>query len=275
MSQTSAASRPFFARANDLHCRDWSARLSRFIRARLHQLASRSLLFADDPRVCSAWRRGWEAAHYLRLLRWRDAGFRPRIIYDIGAHLGLWSEMAQVVFCPDTIFLFEPQREFQDKVRARQPRDTHWEIVPVALGEREEVRSMHVTQNAAASSLLAPATAGVPANWGTQPVRREEVAVAPLDSLVTKRPMPGPDLVKIDVQGFERAVLAGGRETLLEAQRLVIEVSLHPIYQGQALLPEVVQTLSGLGFQMEDMNEGCRPWPGPVSQVDLWWKRAK
>jgi hypothetical protein len=145
----------------------------------------------------------------------------------------------------------------------------------VALGEREEIQAMHVTENSAASSLLAPVPGEVPANWGTKPVRREEVQVMPLDVLAPARGMPLPDLVKIDVQGYERAVLAGGKKTFIETQRIVIEVSLQPIYRGQALLPEVVQTLSGWGFELEDISEGSRPWPGPVSQVDLWMKRTK
>ena len=275
MSQTSAASRTFFSRANDIRCRDWSARLSRFLRARLHRLSSAGLLFADDPRVCSAWKRGWEPAHYLRLVRWRDAGFRPRAIYDIGAHRGLWSEMAQAVFQPEQIVLFEPQREFQDKARARQAGEAKWEFLPVALGEREEIQTMHVTENSAASSLLAPVAGEVPANWGVKPVRREEVQVMPLDVLAPARGLPLPDLVKIDVQGYERAVLAGGKETLSGTQRIVVEVSLQPIYRGQALLPEVLQVLSAWGFELKDISEGCRPWPGPVSQVDLWLKRTK
>ncbi|MCI0539734.1 MAG: FkbM family methyltransferase [Verrucomicrobiales bacterium] len=275
MSQSTAASRTFFSRANDIRCRDWSARLSRFLRARLHRLASAGLLFADDPRVCSAWKHGWEASHYLRLLRWRDTGFRPRCVYDIGAHVGCWSEMAEATFHPEQIFLFEPQHEFHDQARTRQPEKANWEVVPLALGDRDEIQTMNVTENPAASSLLTPDAGGVPASWGATPVRREEVRVVRLDGLVPARAMPSPDLVKIDVQGYERAVLAGGKETLSEAQRIVIEVSLQPIYRGQALLPEVVQTLSHWGFELDDISEGCRPWPGPVSQVDLWLKRAK
>jgi FkbM family methyltransferase len=183
--------------------------------------------------------------------------------------------MTRAVFQPEKIFLFEPQREFQGRPRARGRNETKWEVLPVALGDREEVQTMHVTENAAASSLLLPNPSGAPADWGTKPVRLEEVKVVPLDALVSSRRMSWPDLVKIDVQGYERAVLAGGRETLREAQRIVIEVSLQPIYRSQALLPEVVQTLSTLGFELDDVSEGCRPWPGPLTQVDLWMKRAK
>src|SRR5437867_6417463 len=201
MSQTSAASRTFFARANDLRCRSWAARLSRFARARLRNFCAAGLLFSDDPRVCTAWRRGWDAGHYLRLLRWRDEGFRPRVIYDIGAHLGAWSEMVQAIFAPETIFLFEPQADFREKLIRRQPAEAKWKVIPVALGDQEGTQWINVTENSAASSLLTPMTAEVPATWGTTPVRREEVKVATLDGLAASRSMPLPDLVKIDVQG--------------------------------------------------------------------------
>jgi FkbM family methyltransferase len=251
-----------------------SARCSRFLRAKLQRFCQAGLLLADDPRVLTAWKRGWDGSHHVRLLRWRDEGFHPKAVYDIGAHAGFWSEMAQAVYSPDRIFLFEPQRALQEQARARQPAGAVWEVVPAALGDREEIQWINVTENAAASSLLPPEAVGME-SWGTRPMRREEVSVMRLDRLASTRNLPPPDLVKIDVQGYERPVLAGGRETLAQAQRIVIEVSLLEIYQGQPLLPEVAEILAGWGFEIEDISEACRLWPGPVSQVDLWWKKAR
>ena len=276
MNQAAAASRPFSARANDIRCRDFSARLSRFLRARLQRLCGAGLLLADDPRVWSAWKHGWEGSHYIRLLRWRDEEFHPQVIYDIGAHHGVWSQMAHSIFETQKVILFEPQQAFREKIMSRKPDSASWELVSSALGDKDETQWMHLTENSAASSLLAPTgSSDVPASWGTKPVRREEVKVATLDRLAAENKWPLPDLVKIDVQGFERAVIAGGRKTLALAQRVVIEVSLQTIYSGQALMPEVAHELAGLGFEIDDITEGCRVWPGPVSQVDLWLKRAK
>jgi len=100
------------------------------------------------------------------------------------------------------------------------------------------------------------------------------VRVVPLDILVRQEKLPPPDLVKIDVQGFEAKVIAGGTVTLRQAKRIVIETSLCPIYEGQPLLPEILEILSGWGFQFVDFSDASRTWPNDcLWQADLWFKR--
>ena len=263
----------FWSRANDLQSRDLLSRASRFLRAQVRRCCLAGTSLADDPRVLGAWRKGWDGDHFIHLQRWRQEGFQPRIVYDIGAHQGLWSEMCQAIFSPAKCFLFEPQAEFQRKAKARQPATgADWQVVPVALGDREEVDTLHITRNAAASSLLTPT---VTALADTRSVGQNKVQVMPLDRLAQTHPLPPPDLVKIDVQGFEGRVLAGGRNTLSQAQRLVVEVSLHTLYEGQSLLPQVLQTLVEWGFELDEINETLRQWPGRLWQVDLWLKRPE
>lgn len=121
--------------------------------------------------------------------------------------------------------------------------------------------------------MLAPIEGEMSRYWGTRATVQEEVQIVPLDDLAASDSLPHPDLVKIDAQGYEGHVLAGGKKTLAHAQRIVIEVSLKAIYDGQVLLPEILQAFSGLGFEVEDINETLRQWPGPLWQVDLWLKR--
>lgn len=271
MSQPNLQPASFWDRSNDLASRDLPSRLARFIRAHLRRCCQAGMMLADEPRVLRAWRKGWDSAHFVKLLRWRQEGFHPAIVYDIGAHEGLWSEMCQAVLAPAKCLLFEPQPEFQRRAQARQPQPpAEWLILPMALGDREEIETLHVTRNAAASSLLSPLTAAIPE---TEAVAESKVQVMPLDRLVTVQRLPLPDLVKVDVQGFEGRVLAGGRETLRHARKIVVEVSLHALYQGQSLLPDVLATLTEWGFELDDMHETFRQWPGRLWQVDLWMQR--
>lgn len=265
----------FWQQSNDLANRAWPYRLSRFARANVQRGCARILQLAEDPRVITAWRRGWDADHFIRLHRWHDQGFRPRIVYDIGAHEGRWTEMCQSIFSPTQCFLFEPQPEYQARAKARQPAGARWEIIPVAAGDAEQVRQIYVTENDTASSLLRPLEGEVPAAWGTRPVHQREVQIATLDELAAKNKWPAPDLVKIDVQGYEGRVIAGGKHVLSQSQRIVVEVSLQPIYTDQSLLPEIASTLSNWGFEIDDMNEACREWAGRLWQADLWWRRCE
>jgi len=269
---TESQRRGWLERSNDLGCRDFTCRAFRFVRARVRRGAQWAILLADEPRVVRAWCRGWEAPHYARLLEWRAGGFRPQVFYDLGAHRGIWSEMCYSVFAPETCVLFEPQRDRETEILSRSARaGAQWKLMPVALGDQDGQATLHVNRQSAASSMLTPDSAAPSEYWGGDEARRESVKVATLDGLVASCNLPAPDLIKMDVQGFEAKILAGGEQTIRKAARLVIEVSLRPIYDGQALLPEVLAKLTQWGFVVEDINEALRRWPsGGLWQVDLW-----
>jgi hypothetical protein len=63
-------------------------------------------------------------------------------------------------------------------------------------------------------------------------------------------------LLKIDVQGYEKAVLAGAADTLGTFAGVRTELSLTPLYDGQALLPEVTEFLAGQGFDLWLLERG-------------------
>ncbi|HYE31034.1 MAG TPA: FkbM family methyltransferase [Methylomirabilota bacterium] len=265
----------FWERANDIKNRAFPYRLTRFVRARLSNLASNALTLVEEPRVRAAWARNWEQDHYVRLLRYYDEGFRPKVIYDIGGHQGLWAEMAQAIFNPDGIIVFEPQKSLHSVIDQRRRPSGSWQILDVALGDRDEARDMHVTDNEAASSLLQPVTSGVPETWRTNVVSSTKVAVRTLDNLARELNLPKPDFVKIDVQGFEGQVLKGGASTFPHARRMVVEVSLREIYQGQAYVPEILAQANELGFALEDINDAVRDHSGRLWQADLWLRRKQ
>jgi FkbM family methyltransferase len=276
VNQTTLMRQSFWQKSNDPARRGLPYRLSRFVRARVLDLCRYGTLLADEPRAARALWRGWEASHYVRLLRWREAGYQPQVVYDIGAHRGDWAAMCQAILKPKLCVLFEPQQDYLEAARPLQPSNgASWILLPVALGEAPASAVLHLTQNRAASSLLSPIEGG-DLGTQTQVTGQSSVRIAPLDALVQQEKLPPPDLVKIDVQGFESKVIGGGMGTLAKASRMVIEVSLRPIYQGQALLPEILRALCDMGFELEDFNEVCRSWPaGNLWQADLWLKRAE
>ena len=229
-------------------------------------------MLAAEPRVIRAWRNGWDARHYIQLLRWRQAGFRPKVIYDIGAYDGRWSQMCSALFAPRQIVLFEPQQELQQALRSRQRED--WKILPFALGAQNTVQEFHLTSNRSAGSLLMPVLDDDLAASGTDVVGSESVSVRTLDSVVAAEQLEAPDLIKLDVQGFEEKVLEGGKTTFAKTAKLVIEVSIREVYAGQPLLLDILQKVAPWGFVVEDITEALRQWPsGELWQVDLWLNR--
>lgn len=56
--------------------------------------------------------------------------------------------------------------------------------------------------------------------------------------------------VKMDVQGFEGAVLDGGTETIERARVLESELLVVPSYEGEALAPELLNRIFAGGFRI-------------------------
>jgi FkbM family methyltransferase len=181
--------------------------------------------------------------------------------------------MCQAIYAPKDCFLFEPQKDYLERARTRQSRQARWKFFPVALGDVENECVLNLTQNRAATSLLTSIPDGDLLSE-TKVIGQTRVRVVPLDIFVRQEKLLIPDLVKIDVQGFEARVIAGGTATLQQAKRIVIETSLRPIYEGQVLLPEILGTITGWGFRLADFNDVCRAWPNDqLWQADLWFER--
>jgi hypothetical protein len=55
-------------------------------------------------------------------------------------------------------------------------------------------------------------------------------------------------LVKVDVQGFEDRVIAGGREVFGVADLAIMEIGVRELYYGQPSFAQIVSALSELGL---------------------------
>jgi FkbM family methyltransferase len=125
-----------------------------------------------------------------------------RLAVDVGAHVGFWSYYLALAF--QTVHAFEPADLFafcfERNVRAKNV-----VLHRVALGEEEaSVRIETVADNTGATHV-------VPAAQGSVRMRR-------LDDYK----LENVDLLKVDVEGYERHVLAGARETLGRCKPVVI-----------------------------------------------------
>ena len=183
--------------------------------------------------------------------------------------------MCQELFLPEQCYLFEPQLALRCEISKRKPKaGGEWKIFSIALADTDDTSTLYLAKNPAASSLLAP-TEGLAANAGvTSTVGQTEVKTIRLDKLVQEGNLLPPNLIKIDVQGFEDRVLTGGAKTIAQAQKIVIEASIRQIYKDQVMLPQLLASLVQLGFELEDISEAYRAWPmGTLWQVDLWLTR--
>lgn len=118
----------------------------------------------------------------------------------------------------------------------------------------ERLRSIsNIAGNAGQSSSVLPMlkshqNAFPPANYvGTQ-----EASIHRLDSVAPEfLGMNGVAFLKVDVQGFEKQVLAGGKSTIDDhCVGMQLELSFLPLYEGGMLIPEALDLVYSLGFTL-------------------------
>lgn len=103
--------------------------------------------------------------------------------------------------------------------------------------------------------------------------RDVEVEGVPLDELVRRESLPAVRLVKVDVEGFEAAVLAGGRELLArDRPDLALEYTREWWEAAGATIESVLGDLRGLGYDVRMVTwRGLRPIPDPApARMNLW-----
>ena len=74
-----------------------------------------------------------------------------------------------------------------------------------------------------------------------------------LDSICSEELALFPDIIKIDVQGAEQAVMAGGDNSIKYASVVIIEMSIVNSYEKGLLAGEMIELMSSLGFLLYDI----------------------
>lgn len=118
---------------------------------------------------------------------------------------------------------------------------------PHALGRTEETRPFYEAMHPMCSSLYEPDHAVLDRYHGLEVARLKSVGTIETVSLDTfsRRHELGPiDFIKIDIQGAELDVFAGGTATLAGTLGIVTEVEFVPLYKQQPLFGDVCRFLA-------------------------------
>ncbi|MBS2038460.1 FkbM family methyltransferase [bacterium] len=178
-----------------------------------------------------------------------------QILLDIGANRGDYIHYARRVLKFREMHCFEPlpgaYRQLQDTARRLAVPGLKIQTHNLGLGEENTETLIFHHPNHSVSSSLLPTTAQT---GDLFPASREQeqckIRLARLDDYVFENQieMRSPSLIKMDVQGFENRVIAGGAQTVGSADVLQIEINFASLYQGQASFRELFEQLHQLGF---------------------------
>lgn len=139
----------------------------------------------------------------------------------------------------------------------------------------------------ALSNVAGPMTLNVTRHWGCTSMRQpnpdvlSKYRIAPLfdvvnthvvectryDTLHRAGLVPAPDVIKIDVQGFEYEVLLGFGGLLQTCFGIELETHVYPIYRNQKLLGDMIEFLGSFGFALRSLAS-IPSFDGDVVELD-------
>jgi len=196
---------------------------------------------ADTPyelRMVEGWSEESIFKHLIAFLRRGDT------VYDIGANLGLYTVfLARAVGPEGRVVAVEPDSEAYSKLdrNVRLNGLTNVKLFRKALGEERAQLKLYKGTDITDSTLADV----IRANGD----RYEVVEVLGGDALRGTEELPTPRVVKIDVEGYEYAVLQGLRHTLAEKACELVCCEVHTNLLPPRIRPEqIVSFLRSLGF---------------------------
>jgi FkbM family methyltransferase len=176
------------------------------------------------------------------------------VVYDIGANIGFFSLLSARLAGPDgRVEAFEPVPASAMAVRANAALNGFPTIA---------VHNVAVSDRHGSGTFLVPVESGwshlADRGWHESTRRQLDVALVALDDQIARELLPPPDVVKIDVEGSEIAVLRGLSETL-RSRSVVIVCELHETNV------EILELMHEIGYAVENLD-GTEPvaYAGPI-----------
>jgi FkbM family methyltransferase len=173
-------------------------------------------------------------------------------VLDIGANRGQFAEELFENGYTGRVTSFEPLPRAHARLVMKAEGRDRWTIAEALALSDEAGEANFFEASSDVSSSLLRFTAN--SHDGIETVDSYAVKTARLDDLE----MTGRIFLKIDTQGSEMAVIRGGQNALARAVGVQVEMSLRPLYEGQALAPEVNAVMESSGFRLWDMIPAYR-----------------
>ncbi len=160
---------------------------------------------------------------------------------DIGANAGFHTLTAGLFF--KKVVAIEPTPATAERLRTNVVLSGFWHVrvEPIALGDADGEATLAVTPGHCGTNRIASGGGGV-----RVPVRTlDALAIDPEGGLAGHRV----DFIKVDVEGHERAVLKGGRETIArDRPDLLVEFNSAAAFEGfAAMLPKGYRAMAPIG----------------------------
>jgi FkbM family methyltransferase len=188
------------------------------------------------------------------------------IIFDIGAYIGTWTQLAVSILPNAKLYLFEPIAINFQKLKENLGKLNNCELFNLGIGANEYKTYINVANCSDASSIL-NLEDNTTKTYNIQNQRKEEIEIFSLDHIIAANNLPKPNVIKLDIQGYELEAFKGAIDTLKNVEFIICEVSFIPFYKNQPLFSDIItflkehdlevnafSTTTALGKQLEQTD---------------------
>ena len=210
------------------------------------------ILSAANPRL--NFRTRTFATKEPETLKWIDSFKHGSVLWDIGANIGLYSlYAAKTRNC--RVFAFEPSvfcLEFLSRNIWINDLQSQITIVPNPLSDKTQLNllTLHSREWGESSNSF-----GTSLNQNGEEIDASfdySILGLTIDEAISKLNLPVPQNIKIDVDGIEPLILAGGTQTLRQVESVSVEV---PTYRGANERVSELLSQAGLKLVLESGNQ--------------------
>ena len=195
-----------------------------------------------------------------------------RTVFDIGANEGQFATQVSEILPEARVYSYEPLAEPFAKLSATAR--PNFRAFRYAIGETNGTIEMHKNEYSPSSSLLPMTDLHRQSFPGPSHARMEKVEMRTLDRIAGQLALERNILVKMDVQGYEDKVIAGGQEILARTKIVIAETSFEALYEGQPLFEDIYRALTCIGFRyIGSMGQLKSVQDGRLLQADSMFLR--
>lgn len=169
-----------------------------------------------------------------KLVRMVELVSEAESIFDVGANCGIFSALCARKFPSASIHAFEPAEALQP-ILALNCTAANISVHQLAVGERNEDATLYVNPDSQQTNSLQ--LSAVEPFLAATKIETETTRCVALDSFVVAHGTAPIDVLKVDVQGLEGAVLRGAQASLESVQYLFLEVTWLDLEGVQRILP--------------------------------------
>jgi FkbM family methyltransferase len=197
----------------------------------------------------------------------KKRGLICNTILDVGANRTNWSRLAKKVYPSAHYCLIEPQVEMKKNLEDFCHEFENSVYFLAGAGPKKEALTFTVWDNLTGSSFLPLADEHL-----KKAGKQREVEIITIDDLIESSQINMPDLIKLDVQGFELEALKGAEKTFGHTEVYILEASFFSFNDGPGMpvFSDVVNFMLERDYMVYDFpGFERRPLDGALAQCDI------